>query len=124
MPDTLTTLPAIVPPGEVIARGHPDYDAARALYNAMIDKKPRWIVRCATAREVANAIAFARESGLPLAVRGGGHNGAGLGSCDDGLFLAFAPMTPARPPRAARLGGVGAGARGGEVTGVPRHYGL
>ena len=61
------------------------YDEARALFNAMIDKRPALIARCASAEDVASVIAFAREHDVPLAIRGGGHNGGGLGSVDDGV---------------------------------------
>jgi FAD/FMN-containing dehydrogenase len=78
--------------GDVITAGHPGYDEARALYNAMIDKRPRWIVRCHCPADVISAVNFAREHGVLLAVRGGGHNGPGLGSCDGGLVIDLSPM--------------------------------
>ncbi len=71
--------------GELIGPGDSSYDEARALFNAMIDKRPAVIARCASAEDVAGVIAFARAHDLPLAVRGGGHNGGGLGSVDDGV---------------------------------------
>ncbi|MGA8486268.1 MAG: FAD-binding protein, partial [Gaiella sp.] len=60
------------------------YDEARTLFNAMIDKRPALIALCTSADDVAAAIRFAREQDLTIAVRGGGHNGGGLASVDDG----------------------------------------
>ena len=73
--------------GAVIDRDAPDYDAARALYNAMIDKRPELIVRCVDVADVIAAVNYGRESGLDTAIRCGGHNGPGLGSVDDGLVI-------------------------------------
>ena len=73
--------------GKLIRPGDADYDAARKVYNAMIDRRPRLIARCADVADVMAAVKFARDQGLLLAVRGGGHNGGGLGVCDDGLVL-------------------------------------
>src|SRR4249920_2653221 len=71
--------------GEVIGPDDTSYDEARALFNAMIDKRPALIVRPTGPDGVAAVIAFARAHDLPIAIRGGGHNGGGLGSVDDGV---------------------------------------
>jgi FAD/FMN-containing dehydrogenase len=73
--------------GPVIGPGDADYDSARALYNAMMDKRPAVIAQCVDAADVTAAIGFARANGLELAVRGGGHNGGGLASVDGGLVV-------------------------------------
>ena len=73
--------------GEVIFPDHPDYNEVRKVYNGMIDKRPGMIVRCVDAADVKYAVDFGRENGLLIAVRGGGHNGGGLGICDDGMVI-------------------------------------
>ncbi len=73
--------------GSLIERGQPDYEAARQVYNGMIDKHPALIVRVADAADVVTAVNFAREQHLTVAIRGGGHNGPGLGTVDDGLVI-------------------------------------
>lgn len=78
--------------GPVIRPGDPRYDEARTLYNAMIDKRPAAILRAASVADVIAGVNFAREQGALLAVRGGGHNGPGLGSCDDGLVIDLSDM--------------------------------
>ena len=70
--------------GELIQRGDAQYEEARQLYNAMIDKRPLLIARCADVADVIAAVRFGREQQLHTAVRCAGHNGPGLGSCDDG----------------------------------------
>ena len=78
--------------GAVVEPGDARYDAARKVYNAMIDRRPRLIARCADVADVITAVNFARENKVLLAVRGGGHNAAGLGVCDDGLVIDLSRM--------------------------------
>ena len=82
--------------GRLIQPDAPDYDAARSVYNAMIDRRPALIARCVDVADVIAAVTFAREHALPLAVRGGGHSGPGLGVCDDGLVVDLSPMKGVR----------------------------
>src|ERR671926_296116 len=82
--------------GRVIGPGDGEYDAARALYNGMIDKRPRLIARCVDVADVTTSVNFAREEGLLLAIRGGGHNGPGLGSCDDGIVIDMSALKSVR----------------------------
>jgi hypothetical protein len=78
--------------GNLIQRSDDQYDEARKLYNGMIDKRPLLIARCANVADVISAVRFGRENNLLTAVRGGGHNGPGLGSCDNGLVIDLSPM--------------------------------
>src|SRR5262245_45041845 len=73
--------------GRLITAADPDYDDARSLYNGMIDKRPRLIARAVDVADVITAVNIAHEQNLLVAIRGGGHNGPGLGSCDDGLVI-------------------------------------
>src|SRR5262245_44078786 len=82
--------------GELIQRSDPRYDEARSLYNGMIDKRPLLIARCADPADVISSVKFARENNLLTAIRGGGHNGPGLGSCDDGLVIDLSMMKGVR----------------------------
>ena len=71
--------------GVVLTPGDEDYDTARQVWNAMVDKYPGLIVRCSGVADVLNAVAFARAHHLVVAVRGGGHNVAGNATCDGGM---------------------------------------
>ena len=73
--------------GPVIRRTDAEYDDVRSLYNGMIDKSPVMIARCTDVADVVTAVNFARQNDLRVAIRGGGHNGPGLGSVDDGLKI-------------------------------------
>ena len=96
--------------GRVVQRGDDGYDEARALYNAMIDKRPAAIAYCTDEADVAAALKLGRERGLRIAVRGGGHNGGGLGSVDDGLVIDLSPMSGITVEPRARMVRVQGGA--------------
>src|SRR5438445_9197138 len=82
--------------GPVIRQSDADYDAVRSLYNGMIDKSPAMIARCTDVADVVTAVNFARQNDLQVAIRGGGHNGPGLGSVDDGLMIDMSMMKGVR----------------------------
>ena len=100
------------------------YEEARALFNAMIDKRPALIARCETADDVTAAIRFARDHDLRIAVRGGAHNGAGLASVDDGLVIDLSPMKSIAVDPAAQTVRVGAGSVWGEVDAATQPHNL
>jgi FAD/FMN-containing dehydrogenase len=88
---SLTALKSMVR-GAVIQPSDPTYDAARKVNNGMIDRRPRAIAMCADAADVIAAVNFARDHDVLVSVRGGGHNAAGLGVCDDGLVIDLSPI--------------------------------
>ena len=95
--------------GQLVGPRDAEYDEARKLFNAMIDKRPALVARCASTADVAAAIGFARRHDLPLAVCGGGHNGGGLGSVDDGVMANLSLLNehhgrPRNPHRQGRRG--------------------
>jgi FAD/FMN-containing dehydrogenase len=100
------------------------YDEARTLFNAMIDKRPALIVRCESAGDVGAAIRFARDHELAIAVRGGGHNGAGLASIDDGLVIDLSPMKAVSVDASTNTVTVGAGCVWGEVDAATQPHNL
>jgi FAD/FMN-containing dehydrogenase len=110
--------------GQLIGPDDSNYDEARAVYNAMIDRRPALIVRPSDAKDVARAIGFAREHDLRLAVRGGGHNGAGLGTVDDGVVIDLASFKSVEVDPKARTVRVGGGATWGDVDSVTGEHGL
>jgi hypothetical protein len=107
--EIVTLQPDIELLGHVLRPGDSDYDAARAVFNAMIDRRPLAILRCREPADVARGIAFAREHDLPVSVRGGGHNVAGNAVCDGGIMLDLSVMRQLRvdADRARALAGPG-----------------
>jgi FAD/FMN-containing dehydrogenase len=108
----------------VILPDNPEYDEARKVYNAMIDKRPAVIVRCADVADVVAAISFAKEHSLLLAVRGGGHNGPGLGTCEGGMVIDLSLMKGVRVDPVARTARVGGGCTWAEVDHATHAFGL
>jgi FAD/FMN-containing dehydrogenase len=104
--------------------GDAGYDEARALYNAMIDKRPAAIAYCVDEADVASAVRFARSQGLPLAVRSGGHNGAGLGSVDDGLVVDLSQLNEIVVEPQARVVHVEGGALLKDLVAATHEHGL
>ena len=110
--------------GRLIRPTDADYDAARALYNGMIDKRPRLIARCADVADIMACVAFARDEALPLAIRGGGHNGPGLGSVDGGLVIDLSTLRSVRVDAATRTVRVDPGCTSGDVDHATHAFGL
>jgi FAD/FMN-containing dehydrogenase len=110
--------------GRLIQREDPEYDEARSIYNAMIDKRPLLIAQCADVADVMACVSFAREEGLDLAVRGGGHNGAGLALVDDGIVVDLSRMKGIRVDPEAKSVRVEAGCRWQDVDHATHAFGL
>jgi FAD/FMN-containing dehydrogenase len=110
--------------GALIGRSHADYDEARKLYNGMIDKRPLLIARCADVADVITSVNFGRDNKLPVAIRGGGHNGPGLGSVDDGLVIDLSTMKGVRVDPAKRTVRVEAGCVTGDIDHATHAFGL
>jgi FAD/FMN-containing dehydrogenase len=110
--------------GRLIGPQDADYDDARKVYNGLIDKRPALIARCAGPEDVRKAVGFARDHDLLLAVRGGGHNGAGLGTVDDGVVIDLSLLKDIQVDPEARTVRVGGGCTWGEVDRATNEHGL
>ena len=110
--------------GRLCLPGDPGYDEARAIWNAMIDRRPAAIIRAEIADDVVAAVNFARENGLMLAVKGGGHNIAGNAVCDGGLMLDLSLMKSIQVDATARTARVAPGATLGELDQATQAHGL
>ncbi|MFP3986020.1 FAD-binding oxidoreductase [Streptomyces sp. E11-3] len=110
--------------GPVIGPQDPEYDEARKIYNAMIDRRPAAIVPCRDAGDVMNAVDFIRDHGLELAVRGGGHSGPGLCLVEDGVTIDLSPMRWVRVDPVAKTAQVGGGAQLGDLDHAAHAFGL
>jgi FAD/FMN-containing dehydrogenase len=110
--------------GPVIRPADPGYDAARAIWNGAIDRRPACIARCTGVADVAAAVAFARERGLLVAVRSGGHGVGGHALCEDGLVIDLSPMKGIRVDPMARTARAEAGVLWGELDRETQLHGL
>jgi FAD/FMN-containing dehydrogenase len=110
--------------GELIGPHDPGYDEARRLCNGMIDKRPALIARCTGPEDVQIALAHARENGLIVSVRGGGHSTAGYSCCDDGIVIDTGPMKNIDIDVERRTGRFGAGLTWGELDAATQRHGL
>jgi FAD/FMN-containing dehydrogenase len=110
--------------GVVLEPDHADYETARHVYNAMIERRPAAIARCVDVADVIAAVAFARAHDLPVAVRGGGHSAAGKGTCDNGLVIDLSPMKGIRIDPQQRVARVAGGATWGDFDHAGHVFGL
>jgi len=110
--------------GGVTRPTDPDYDEVRALYNAMIDKRPALIARCADVDDVVASVNFGREQGLEIAIRCGGHNGPGLGSVDNGLVIDLSGLKTITVDPDAKTAAIGGGCLFGDIDAATHEHGL
>ena len=123
MPDPIAALEATVT-GRVIRPAAPDYDLARRTFNALIDRRPAAIVRCASHDDVSAAIAFARDNDLPLGVRGSGHSVAGLSIVDGGIVIDLSAMRGVSIRAEERVAHVQGGAQWQDLDAPALDHGL
>jgi FAD/FMN-containing dehydrogenase len=110
--------------GRLIGAGDPDYNTARQVWNAMIDRRPALIARCTGAADVLAAVRFAARHDIALSIRGGGHNIAGSALCEGGLVIDLSAMRGVRVDTLARRAWVQAGALLGDVDHETQAFGL
>ena len=110
--------------GQIVRPSDTNYDEVRQIWNAMIERRPALIVRCAEAGDIAHAIAFARENGLEISVRGGGHNIAGNALCDNGVMIDLSTMRNVRVDAGKKRAYVGPGATLADFDKVAQSHGL
>ena len=110
--------------GDLIRPGDPGYEQARTVPNAMIDRHPALIARATGTADVVAALGFARDRGLPLAVRAGGHSVAGFGTCDDGVVIDLSRMRGVRVDPATATARVEGGATWGDLDRETQLFGL
>lgn len=110
--------------GDVIAPDDAEFEGARKVHNGMIDKRPAMIVRVANAGDAMTTVNFARENGLDLSVRGGGHSGPGFGTNDGGVVLDFSRMRGVRVDPSAKTARAEGGTTWGDFNAATHAYGL
>ena len=110
--------------GEVLSPGNDAYESARQIWNAMIDKRPALIIRCTSTSDVVTAVNFARDSGMEMSVRSGGHNIAGTALVNDGVVIDLSKMKTANVDAAAKTVTIQAGATLGDLDAATQAHGL
>ncbi len=110
--------------GELLQLGDDGYEGARLIWNGMFDKKPALIVQCGGTADVIEAVNFARETGMPTAVRCGGHNSGGSGSCDGGILIDLSGMNAVHVDPGTRRARVQGGATWGDFDREAQVHGL
>jgi FAD/FMN-containing dehydrogenase len=110
--------------GQIVLPSHSSYDEVRQIWNAMIERRPAVIVRCATADDVRHAISFARENGLEICIRGAGHNIAGMAVCDNGVMIDFSTMRHVRVDAEKKRAYVEPGATLADLDEAAQSHGL
>jgi FAD/FMN-containing dehydrogenase len=110
--------------GQIVLPDDPNYNEVREIWNAMIDRKPAVIVQCAEVDDVLHALSYARENGLEISIRGGGHNIAGSALCDNGVLIDFSNMTNVRVDAEKRRAYVEPGATLGDFDKAVQAHGL
>src|SRR5438477_12235517 len=109
--------------GDLLRPGDAGYDETRRIHNGMIDKRPALIARCRSSADVASALAFARDRGLELSVRGGGHNVAGRAVPEGGVMIDLSTMRAVAVDAGARRARVQGGATWGDVDRATQRHG-
>src|SRR5688572_2166018 len=110
--------------GHIVQPGDATYDTVRKVYNGMIDKHPALVAQCVDVADVIAAVNYARANNVLTAIRGVGHNGAGLGTCDDGVVIDLSGMRGIRVGPAARTVHVAGGCTWGDVDHATHPFGL
>ena len=110
--------------GRVLVESAGEYEQARRVWNGLIDKRPAVIVQCSGVADVLEALRFARDHDLLVAVRGGGHNVAGFGTCDGGLVIDLSPLRGIRVDPAKRTVRAQAGVTWGDLDRETQAFGL
>jgi len=121
--ETIETLKSKVK-GQIVLPDDPNYNEVREIWNAMIDRKPAVIVQCAEADDVLHALSYARENGLEISIRGGGHNIAGSALCNNGVLIDFSHMKAIRVDAQKRRAYVEPGATLGDFDKAVQAHGL
>src|SRR5436305_3270019 len=110
--------------GRLLQPGDEGYDEARKVWNGLFDRRPALVARCGNVDDVVAAVNFARESGLPVAVRGGGHSAVGHSTCDDGIVIDLSEMNSVEVDPKTRTARAEAGATWGQFDAATQEHGL